>query len=458
MSDTDTNPDPGAALRGNPLAGAIAGKVTDNMADPPAKPDPDNPDNPNPKDSDWMFGKPDPDAADPNADPDPNKPDPDDSKPDPNKPAAPDSIEAIQKLLQDGAVDAVVKHLMPDVPEFLAQGDKAQIDSWQKMRDTLSQSANKVASLQLQLQKRPTPDGKNLPETEAVAQLTARIQELEPAASKWQEIEARNQIADSPAFREKFDRTRADIVSELTAAARKSGAENPEALAEEFLTLGTGIDMTEWVDGQFQAAEDATDEQKSAIERFKGFFTAQGEKFRSLTKEAQAEIEAPNPIERLKDYREYEAAFGTRMAVKMSDGIKAQFQAAVPRARTSLMASDPEFFQTEPGVAALDGIAKRMADGGGVGPDEVVEALAQGPRADAYRALAGDLMKQITALESRLIELGDLDPGRDVLFGSAPPAKGGDNPNPTNMPEFGTGAPSVEPLVTPEQMAAALKR
>lgn len=349
-------------------------------------------------------------------------------------------------------IDSLFSKAVPELPDFLKDGDSSQIDSWKKMRETTSGLTHQVAALQIELAEARKGGGTGegdgaqpMPESDAVKALQAQIAQLKPAAQQWQEEEARRGIGESVAFRKEFDAPRSAILRELTTAAKKAGIENPESAAEEYLRLETEYDQSEWIADNFEE-EDG---------RPAKFFGSKGKEFRDLTERANGELSAPDPISRLKDWQEYEAAFSTKFAATMGDAIQQQFRAAFPRVRSQLLdqtSGDPLYFGTESGVKALQDITERIESGTGIAPEEVLAGLASIDRANTYQALATRLAAQVQDLRKQLGTSARVEPGSQ--FQQDPPPDGG-NASPDNMPSFGAG--KFQPLVSPEQLAGALR-
>lgn len=374
---------------------------------------------------------------------DPNTAPPSDDAP-PPAPAtatgAPDLSAHVQALIDAG---------IPDVPEFLKGSPDGLKDNWKSLKAVAKKLTEDNLALQMALKGKPAApaaaEGQALPETEAVAQLQARIAELEPAARQWQETQARSQIGETLAFRDQFDKPRATILREATAALKKAGVEDPETAAGEFLRLGSEADMLEWLEER---------EISGVSERL---LREKGAAFIDLTHDAEIEQQAPDPIARLRHWQEMEIAMGTKIAARMSDALKGQFLAAYPQARSLALDAengDPTFFGTAGGMAHLESIASRLEAGEGFSPTEILEAMAHRPRADAYRALAERQAKELAELRQKVAAFNSADPGRSFVPGALP----GATPAPdAAMPQFG-GRSRMAPLIPADQIAAQLAR
>lgn len=350
------------------------------------------------------------------------------------------------------SIDELFDAAIPAVPDWLKGAEQKKLDDFSGMRELLRKQTHDNQALQLQIAEArkaaPAAGGEGaqpMPESEAVKALQAEIATLKPAAEQWRTEEARRGIGESVGFRKEFDAPRSAILKELTTAAKKAGIDNPESAAEEFLRLESEYDQTEWIADNFD-----DDDSRPAK-----FFGTKGKEFRSLTDRANAELSAPDPIARLKDWQDYEAAFSTKFAATMSDSIKGQFLSAFPRVRAQLLdgqAGDPLFFQTESGVSTLNGIMERLQSGNGIAPEEVIAGLASIERANAYRALAAQMSQRIQELQKQIGTNSRVDPGANF---QQTPAPDGGNGTPDNMPNFGPGR--FAPLVSPEQLGAALR-
>lgn len=364
----------------------------------------------------------------------------------PAKPAA--APVASEWTLERFLADKIAK------PEDLFQDGK-RIDQFRELRTLFEGAAKENQALQLELAqlRKAAPvaaaDGAPapvMPETEAVETLRRQLAELEPAAKQWQAEQARRDLQTLPSFRREFDAPRAGILRELNATADEIGIEADQV--QEFLSLGSEYKQARWI------AENIDD--KTAADLFK----AKGASFLGLTKDADAIVKSDDPFARLKEWEDYEAAFSTKVAAKLDGAIAQQYQAAASRVVQKLATSEDHYFQTDAGKAALGAIQKRFADGVGVAPEEMVEALAHRGRADAFQAFSERLLQKLQIAERELQRLTGMDPSRRLLQtapSAAPQSKGGAVPDFLGaLDDPALGAP--KPLVSEEALAVALGR
>lgn len=339
-------------------------------------------------------------------------------------------------------------------PEELFGGDTRRIEQFRELRSLFEGAAKENQALQLelaQLRKAPpaaSADGKGapaMPETEAVETLRRQLAELEPHAKAWQSEQARRDLQALPSFRREFDAPRAGILRELNATAEEIGLEANQV--QEFLALPSEYKQAKWL------AENIED--KTASDLFK----AKGANFLDLTKTAEAAVKSDDPFARLKEWEDYEAAFTTRFTAKLDGAMAQQYQAAAARVVQSLAASQDQYFQTPAGKAALGAIQKRFADGIGVAPEEMVEALAHRGRADAFEALSSRLLQRLQAAEQELKRVTGMDPARRLLQAPPPATHQGGRQTPdflAPLDDPALGAP--KPLVSEDALAIALGR
>lgn len=360
---------------------------------------------------------------------------------------APDAQAPADDAPATGDIEAAIARLIdakiPDLPDFLTGKPDELIDNWKALKAVAKDATAKAALSQLERRTAPpAKPGEAMPETEAVAKLTARIAELEPAAKQWEAEAARRGIGESIAFRHQFDAPRASILRELEAAAKKAGLPEPREAAEEFARNGSEIDLEEWADDNLPDND-----------RVRAFFLRKGAEFLALSHDAKAELEAPDPVSKLREWEQQEAAMATRIGVKMSEALKGQFAAAFPRARADLLAEgsgDPMFFSTPAGSAHLEAIAKRVTEGQAFTPEEIIAGQASIIRAEVYATGYKKLWTQVQELKAALEKAGAVDPGRAFV---QPAPKGGE-PDRSNLPTFGSRQP-IRPLVSPEELARA---
>ena len=354
-----------------------------------------------------------------------------------------DSQDAPQIGDIEQAIARLVDAKIPDLPDFLTGKPGEVIDNWKAVKAQVKDLSAKLAVAQLERRAAPAAKpGEAMPETEAVAKLTARIKELEPAAKQWEVEAARRGIGESIAFRHQFDAPRAAILRELEAAAKKAGLPEPREAAEEFARKGSEIDLEEWADENLEGND-----------RVRAFFLRKGAEFLALSHVAKTEIEAPDPVAKLREWEQHEAAMATRIGVKMSEALKGQFAAAFPRVRAELLAEgtgDPLFFSTPSGSALLESLAKRVTEGQAFTPEEIMAGQASIHRADVYSAAYKKAWSRIQELEAALGKAGAVDPGRAFV---QPAPKGGE-PDRSALPTFGGRAP-IRPLVSAEDLARA---
>lgn len=330
--------------------------------------------------------------------------------------------------------------------------DERKISQFKELRSLFESAAKENQALHLELaqarKSTPAPsDGTAapvMPESEAVETLRRQLAELEPHAKAWQAEQARRDLRANPAFRREFDAPRAAVLRELEAARAEIGLEEGEL--REFLELGSEYKQARWIN---ENLEDPT-----AVALFK----EKGAKFLNLTKESESVLNSDDPFAALKEWEDYEAAFSTQVAAKLDESIARQFQSAGVRVIERLTGEGgDEYFRTEAGKSALGAIQKRFADGVGVPPEEMVEALAHRSRADAYEALSGRLLKRLTEAESEVKRLRGMDPARQLL--QPPPASGGGSSQaPDTLSGFDGDSLVPKPLISEEALAAALAR
>jgi hypothetical protein len=446
---TPATPPPSAA---DQMMGALFPVSEPASSPPPAGGNPVNPTSPAPvipaggevdDDLSWLTAKP-PGSPPPAAPP--GTPAPQQTAPPPTQPAT--TPAAGEWTLERFLADKIAK------PEDLFQ-DQGRITQFRDLRTLFENAARENQALHLELaQLRKAPpaaaaDGTPapvMPETEAVETLRRQLAELEPAAKQWQAEEARRNLQSLPSFRREFDAPRAGILRELNAAAEEIGLD--DAQVQEFLGLGSEYKQARWI------TENIDD--KTAADLFK----AKGANFLSLSKNAEAIVQSDDPLARLKEWEDYEAAFSTKVAAKLDGAIAQQYQAAASRVVQRLTGSEDQYFQTDAGKAALGAIQKRFADGVGVAPEELVEALAHRSRADAYEAFAGRILQKLQAAEKEVARLSGMDPARRFLQGGPPPVNpvsGGSKPDFLGaLDDPALGAP--RPLISEEALAVALGR
>lgn len=295
----------------------------------------------------------------------------------------------------------VSKHIAD--PETLFQGDGRKITQFKELRGLFEGATRDLAAAQLELSQlrasRPAAapgDGVQLPETEAVQKLTAEIEALKPAAQKWQEIEARQALAQNPAFRNEFDAPRADILREMEATAAEIGLEQEDV--EEFLSLDSEYKQARWI------KDNVEDDVAAQLYREKG------RQFLSLTSQAKSVLESKDPVAALREWEDYNNAFATKFAAKLEESAARELQSATSKVVSELSAGGDPFFATDSGKAVLADLNRRASEGRGFAADEVVQAVAMARSAEAYQALAASLKERAEAAEAELARLRGLSP------------------------------------------------
>lgn len=372
--------------------------------------------------------------------------------PAPTQPAAP----AVPPTAPVGSEWTLERFLSDKIakPEELFS-DTGRISQFRELRTLFEGAAKENQALHLELaQLRKSPpavaaDGAAapiMPETEAIETLRRQLAELEPHAKAWQTEQARRDLQSLPSFRREFDAPRAGILRELNATAEEVGLEGDQI--QEFLSLGSEYKQARWI------TENLEDQTAANL------FKEKGARFLSLTQDAEGIVKSDDPLSRLKEWEDYEAAFSNQVAAKLDGAIAQQYQAAASRVVQKLTTSQDQYFQTEGGKAALGVIQKRFADGVGVSPEELVEALAHRSRADAFEAFSSRILQKLQAAEKELARLTGMDPARRVL--QTAPASAAQSQG-SGVPDFlgalddpALGAP--KPLVSEEALAIALGR
>lgn len=355
--------------------------------------------------------------------------------------AIPDATPPAQPVPGFSIEEFVSRHIAD--PEALFQGDGRKIGQFKELRGLFEGTARDLAAAQLELAQlrqaggtTPLPGtGAPLPETEAVQKLTAEIEALKPAAQRWQEQEARQNLRQNPAFRHEFDQPRAAILREIEATATEIGLEKKDV--EEFLRLETEFKQAKWI------KENVDDDVAADLYRDKG------RQFLGLSNQAKAVIESADPIAALRDWDDYNSAFGTKLAAKLEEGAAKELQAATSRVITSLAQSQDPFFTTESGKSVLSELTQRASDGRGFSAEEVVEAVALARSATAYQTLAQNLQHRAVTAEREVARLKGFAPNPLP----PDPLRGGTNTAPADLYGFGAGNDlSLTPMIRADQI------
>ena len=328
-------------------------------------------------------------------------------------------------------------------PEALFQGDGRKIGQFKELRGLAEGAMRDLSAAQLELAQlrqaggtTPLPvTGAPLPETEAVQKLTAEIEALKPAAQRWQEQEARQSLRTNPAFRHEFDQPRAAILREIEATATEIGLEKKDV--EDFLRLETEFKQAKWI------KENVDDDVAAQL------YKEKGKAFLGLSNQAKAVIESADPIAALRDWEDYNSAFGTKLAAKLEEGAAKELQAATSRVITNLAQSQDPFFTTESGKSVLSELTQRASDGRGFSAEEVVEAVALARSATAYQTLAQNLQQRVVAAEREVARLKGFAPNPLP----PDPLRGGSNTAPADLYGFGAGNDlSLTPMIRADQI------
>lgn len=299
-------------------------------------------------------------------------------------------------------------------PDEIFQDGK-KIEQWQDLREVVKGTMKELSAAQLELaelKKGGAPSGEALPESEAVEKLQAEIEKLKPAAERWQEVEARESLRSNPAFRHEFDAPRAEILDVLKQTGEEAGMEADEV--EEFLRLDSPYKQAKWV------GENLTDDAAA------GIFKKKGEEFLTIGKKAGEVLNSDDPIAALKEWEDYNAAFGTQFAAKLGEEAAKEFQTAAGKVVAQLGQSDDPFFTTDAGKKVLSDLGSRAAEGQGFTAEEVVESVALAQSASAYQALALNLRERAEKAETELARLRGAAPRFIPPEGGGQPAKKGE--------------------------------
>lgn len=327
-------------------------------------------------------------------------------------------------------------------PDALFKGDDRKISSFKELRGLFSGATKELAAAQLEIsrlrQTAPATEGGAavLPETDAVAQLTAQIEALKPAAQKWQEIEAREALAQNPAFRHEFDAPRAAILREMGEAADEIGLEGKDV--EEFLRLDSEYKQAKWI-------KDRIDDDVAAQ-----LFKEKGRAFLGHTQSAKSALDATDPISALREWEDYQHAFASKFAAKLGENAARELQSATSRIVGQLAGGDDPFFGTDSGKAVLAELNRRASEGQGFSADEVVEAFAMAQSASAYQALAQTFQQRLLAAEQEVSRLKGMSPNPMP----PDPLRSPGQQTPSHLYGFGSGGGGggIKPLVTAEQI------
>lgn len=331
-------------------------------------------------------------------------------------------------------------------PETVFQSDGRKISQFKELRGLFEGATRDLAAAQIELSQlrqagpaAPRPsDGTPMPETEAVQKLTAELETLKPAAQKWQEIEARNALAQNPAFRHEFDQPRAAILREIEATASEIGLEQKDV--EEFLRLDTEFKQAKWI-------KQNVDDDVAA-----DLYKEKGRLFLGLSIQAKTVLESADPIAALREWDDYNSAFASKFAAKLEESAAKELQAATGRVLTSLTQSTDPFFTTESGKAVLSGLNRRAAEGRGFAAEEVVEAIAKAQSATAYQALAQNLQQRLVAAEQEVTKLRGYSPTPLP----PDPLRGGTTTTPADLYGFGSNDGSgIKPMIRADQIRMA---
>ena len=359
----------------------------------------------------------------------------------PAAPATPDAILPTQSAPGFSIEDFVSRHIAD--PEALFQGDGRKISQFKELRGLAEGAMRDLAAAQLELTQlrqaggtTPLPGtGTPLPETEAVQKLTAELEALKPAAQRWQEQEARQNLRQNPAFRHEFDQPRAAILREIESTATEIGLEKKDV--EEFLRLDTEFKQARWI-------KDNVEDDVAAQ-----LYKEKGKAFLGLTNQAQAVLTSDDPIAALQQWEDYSSAFATKFAAKLGEDAARELQSATGRVVNSLAQKQDPFFTTESGKAVLTELTQRASEGRGFSAEEVVEAVATARSAVVYQALAQNLQQRAMAAEAELARLKGLAPNPLP----PDPLRGGSNTPPADLYGFGAGSDiSLTPMIRMDQI------
>jgi hypothetical protein len=329
-------------------------------------------------------------------------------------------------------------------PETLFQGDGRKISQFGELRKLFEGATRDLAAAQIELnQLRQTgpsaapssTPGTPLPETEAVQKLAAEIEALKPAAQRWQEQEARQNLRQNPAFRHEFDQPRAAILREIEATASEIGLQ-PEDV-EDFLRLESEFKQAKWI------KENVEDDVAADLYREKG------RAFLGLTHQAKNVLQADDPIAALREWDDYNSAFATKFAAKLEASAAKELQSATSRVIGTLTSGNDPFFATDSGKAVLSDLNQRAAEGRGFNAEEVVEAIALSRSAVAYQALAQSLQQRVMVAEKEVARLKGFSPNPLP----PDPMRGGVTPVPTDLYGFGSNDGSgIRPMIRADQI------
>lgn len=327
------------------------------------------------------------------------------SKPgdDPAKPAA-----------ADWTIDRFFAERYPEGGEFL-KGEKA-VTEWKTTRELVKQSlsAAKEASaremaLKAELEAlRAAGGGQALPETEAVKKLQLELADFqkrhETELAEWRQHQAKQQLAENPAFAAEFDGKRAVIAESAQEIAKAAGV--ADEVLQAALNAKNEYDLA-------KALEGVEDEKASRL------LLEKGREFLAISKAREAALKG-NVLDELKRWQDYEQRMSGVVSARFTEALKGQFNAAVPAVAERLKA-DP-FFATEAGRAVMGRISSRFAAGVDMRPEEIVEALARAESADVYKLAADNLGKQLQAVQKELARYKAADPA--AVAGDGQPGAG----------------------------------
>lgn len=342
--------------------------------------------------------------------------------------------------------DFVSRHIAD--PESIFQGDGRKISQFRELRGLFEGATRDLAAAQLELTQlrqaggaAPAPgagSGAPLPETEAVQKLTAEIEALKPAAQRWQEQEARQNLRQNPAFRHEFDQPRAAILREIEATASEVGLEKKDV--EEFLRLDTEFKQAKWI-------KDHVEDDVAAQ-----LYKEKGREFLGLSNQAKTVLESDDPIAALREWDDYNSAFASKFAAKLEESAARELQSATGKVVSNLMAGDNPFFATDSGKAVLSDLNRRASEGRGFSAEEVVESMALASAAPVYQALAQNLQQRALAAEQELARLKSMNPNPIP----PDPMRGGEAPAPGDLYGFGSAdGAGIRPLIRADQIRHA---